>query len=322
MNIKNRNLALAAMAILTAAVLLPAYAVAAQTNSAGKALYDKNCAFCHGVDGRADTPVGRILNPRPRRFADPVEMARITDDQMIKSIKEGIPGTAMAPWGKRLSEPQIGDLIDYIHTLEVKTGPQKSSEQISLEVGRRIYDKECSFCHGLEGKADTDAAKVLKPPPRKFADPIEMARVDDGRLYAAIKLGISGSAMAGWGDRLSPVEIIDVMRYIRTLEQPLPPGMTQDQLDVKVGAGIYKQYCTPCHGKKGNARTTLGKALVPPPRNFTDTKAMAKLTDKEMTNAIMNGKEGTAMAPWGGILNSTDIRRVIRYIRHTFQHQR
>ena len=296
-----------------------AHAAASSNTVTGKALYEQYCAFCHGVDGRADTAVGRILEPRPRRFADPVEMARITDDQMHKSIKEGIPGTAMAPWGQRLSEPQIGDLIDYIHSLEVKTGPGASSEQISLEVGRRIYDKECSFCHGLKGGADTDAARVLQPPPRKFADPIEMARVDDGRLYAAIKLGRSGTAMAGWGDRLSPVEIIDVMRYIRKLEQPLPAGMTKEQLDVKVGAGIYKQYCVTCHGEKGNAQTALGKALVPPPRNFTDTKGMAQLSDQQMTSAIMNGKDGTAMAPWGGILNPADIRRVILYIRQTFQ---
>ena len=127
--------------------------------------------------------------------------------------------------------------------------------------------------------------------------------------------------MAGWGDRLSPVEIIDVMRYIRSLEQPLPAGMTRDQLDVKVGAGIYKQYCVACHGEKGNAQTALGKALVPPPRNFTDASAMAQISDKQMTSTIMNGKDGTAMAPWGGILNPQDIRRVILYIRQTFENK-
>lgn len=319
MHIIRRNLALAAITILSGATLLPAHVVANPGN--GKALYEQYCAFCHGVDGRADTPVGRILEPRPRRFADPVEMARLTDDQMHKSIKEGLPGTAMAPWGQRFSEPQMGDLIDYIHTLEVKAGSEASSEQISLEVGRRIYDKECSYCHGLKGHADTDVAQVLKPPPRNFANPIEMARVDDGRLYAAIKLGRSGTAMAGWGDRLSPVEIIDVMRYIRSLEQPLPAGMNRDQLDVKVGAGIYQQYCRTCHGDKGDAHTPLGNALVPPPRNFTDTRAMAQISDKQLTSAIMNGKDGTAMAPWGGILNPADIRRVISYIRQTFTHQ-
>jgi len=311
-----RCLLLAVVAITGVAAIPTGQAVAAMT---GKALYEKYCAFCHGSDGRSDTPVGRILKPHPRRFADPVEMARLTDDQIHRAIKQGIPGTAMAPWGKILSEPQVGDVMDYIRTLVVPNGPGNAPEQISLEVGRRIYDKECAFCHGLKGHADTDAARVLQPRPRKFADPIEMARVDDGRMYAAIKLGISGTSMASWGDRLSPIEIIDVMRYIRSLEQPLPAGMTRARLDVQVGGNIYRQYCSTCHGEKGDARTPLGSVLVPHPRDFTNTKAMARLSDKQMTAAIMNGKEGTAMAPWGGILNPEDIRRVILYIRHTFQ---
>ncbi len=309
--------------LVTMMSMVIVYSVRAEASKPvpGKALYEKYCAFCHGKDGRADTPVGRILKPHPRRFADPVEMARLTDDQIHRAIKQGIPGTAMASWGQILTEPQIGDVMDYIRSLVVAGGTHSTPEQISLEVGRRIYDMECAFCHGLKGHADTDAARVLKPPPRKFADPIEMARVDDGRMYAAIKLGVSGTAMASWGDRLSPVEIIDVMRYIRSLEQPLPAGMTRKKLDILVGGNIYRQYCVTCHGEKGDAKTPLGSVLVPHPRNFTNARVMARISDKRMTQSIMNGRSGTAMAPWGGILNPEDIRRVILYIRHTFQHQ-
>jgi len=295
--------------------------VTAAQQSPGKALYDRDCAFCHGADGRADTPVGRILKPRPRRFADPVEMARLTDDLIYRAIKEGKPGTAMASWGKVLSEAQIGDLMDYIHQLEGK-GELLTDQQLSLEVGRRIYDKECAFCHGLTGHADTDAARVLKPRPRNFADPVEMARVDDGRLYAAIKLGRPGTAMASWGSLLTPVEIIDVMRYIRSLQEPLPDVVNAERLDITVGGNIYRRYCVTCHGANGDAKTPLGQVLVPHPRDFTNRKAMAKLSDRQMTAAIMDGKPGTAMAPWGGILNPEDIHRIIRYIRATFAPKR
>jgi len=314
-------------AVLVAALLVvrgPAHAAALQAafqQSPGKVLYERDCAFCHGADGLADTPVGRILSPRPRRFADPIEMARLTDDQIYQAIKNGMPGTAMAAWGEVLNEPEIGDLMDYIHEFSSPVsgaGEPMSTEQLSLEVGRRIYDKECAFCHGLTGHADTDAARVLVPRPRAFADPIEMARVDDGRLYAAIKLGRPGTAMASWASLMTPVEIIDVMRYIRSLQEPLPEGVTAESVEITVGRNIYQRYCLSCHGANGDANTTLGKVLVPRPRNFTDREVMSKLSDEQMAAAISQGKPGTSMAPWGGVLNPDDIQRVMRYIRATF----
>jgi mono/diheme cytochrome c family protein len=291
---------------------------AGSESSQGRALYETHCAFCHGSDGRAETPVGHILRPAPRNFTDPIEMGRLTDDQIYRAIKDGKPGTAMAAWGQVLTEPQIGDVMDYIRTFLPAGARSLPPERLSLEIGRRIYDKECAFCHGADGSANTDAAKVLRPKPRNLADPTEMARVDDGRMYAAIKLGRAGTAMAGWGDLLTPAEIIHVMRYVRSLQHPLPAGMTRTGLDVLVGGQVYTQYCVPCHGDKGDAQTELGRVLVPHPRDFTKTAEMKQLTDDQMARAISRGKPGTAMAPWGGILDPDDIRRVILFIRQTF----
>ncbi len=285
----------------------------------GKRLYETHCAVCHGVDGRADTPLGRMLKPRPRNLADPIEMARLTVDRIYQAIKEGRPGTAMAAWEQVLTETQIGDVIDYIHSLASPSGRALSAEQLSLEVGRRLYNRECAVCHGVDGRADTEAAKVLHPSPSRFADPVEMARLDDGRMYSAIKLGRPGTAMGGWGELLSPAEIIDMMRYVRTLVQPLPAGTTGAQLDVSVGEQIYRRHCMVCHGEKGDAKTPLGQSLSPHPRDFTRAQEMASITDKELAQAIALGKPGTAMAPWRGVLNTEDIRRVILFIRRTFQ---
>lgn len=288
----------------------------------GKTLYEARCAVCHGVDGRADTPVGRMLKPRPRNFADPVDMARLTVDRIYLAIKEGRPGTAMAAWGEVLTETEIGDVIDHVHSLASAQALTLPPAQLSIEVGRRIYERECAFCHGMDGRADTAAAKVLNPAPRHFSDPIEMARLDDGRMYSAIKLGRPGTAMGGRGELLSPAEIIDVMRYIRTLVQPLPAGMTQARLDAMVGEQIYRQHCVLCHGENGDGRTTLGQSLFPHPRDFTRSQEMASRSDKDLARAIARGSPGTAMAPWRGVLNSEDIRRVILFIRQSFQRPR
>lgn len=310
--------------LLLAANLAWATPLAAQpspvsAHERGKALYERNCVVCHGTDGQADTPVGRLLKPRPRNFADPIEMARVTVDRIYRAIKEGRPGTAMAAWKQVLTEIEIGDVIDYIHSFSsaAKTAPP-SAERLSLEVGRRIYARECALCHGADGRADTEVAKVLSPPPRNFSDPIVMARLDDGRVYMAIYRGRPGTAMGGRGELLAPAEIIDVMRYIRTLVRPLPAGMTPAQLDVRVGEQIYRQGCIACHGEEGNGHTSLGQQLAPPPRDFTNAKDMALIGDNELAQAIMHGVPGTAMAPWDGVLNKEDVRRVMLFIRRSF----
>ncbi len=285
----------------------------------GKALYERNCAVCHGNDGQADTPVGRLLKPRPRNFADPIEMARLTVDRIYRAIKEGRSGTAMAAWGQILTETEIGDVIDYIHSFAPpRRAAPPSAERLSLEIGRRIYERECASCHGVDGRAGTEVAKVLHPPPRDFTDPIGMARLDDGRMYLAIYRGRPGTAMGGRGELLTPPEIIDVMRYIRSLVRPLPAGMTPVLLDVRVGGQVYREHCVACHGEDGDGRTSLGQQLVPRPRDFTRAGEMASITDKELAQAITRGVPGTAMASWDGVLNKEDVRRVILYIRQTF----
>ena len=282
----------------------------------GRALFERHCAVCHGLDGSAETPIGQLLRPRPRNFTDPVDMARVTVDRMYRSITEGRPGTAMAAWKQVLSETEIGDVIDYIHDLAtLRAKANVPPQQLSLEVGKRIYERECAYCHGIDGRANTAAANVLDPPPRNFADPLAMARLDDGRMYMAIYRGRPGTAMGGRGEQLAPAEIIDVMRYVRTLVQPLPGAMTPGELDVKVGGRIFAQYCTACHGARGDARTPLAAHLSPPPRDFTNVAAMAALRDEQLANSIVHGVPGTAMAPWDGVLNKEDVRRVLLYIR-------
>lgn len=304
---------------LASATPVAAQPAAPSAHERGRALYERHCAVCHGNDGRGDTPVGRLLKPRPRNFTDPIEMARLTVDRIYHAIKEGRPGTAMASWKDVLTETEIGDVIDYVHGFSSagKTAPL-SAGQLSLEVGRRIYERECAYCHGVDGRADTGVARVLNPPPRNFADPVAMARVDDGRMYMAIYRGRPGTAMGGRGELLTGPEIIDVMRYVRTLARPLPAGMTPAQLDVRVGDQIYRQHCIACHGEQGDGRTSVGEHLVPRPRDFTRTQEMAAIGDAELAQAIMRGVPGTAMAPWEGVLNKEDVRRVVVFIRRSF----
>ena len=71
--------------------LLVVAAVALSMSSARaadvKALYEKNCAKCHGADGKADTKMGKKLNVKD--LTDAKVQAEFTDEQAFKMIKEG-----------------------------------------------------------------------------------------------------------------------------------------------------------------------------------------------------------------------------------------
>lgn len=53
-----------------------------------KAYYEKECAKCHGADGRGDTKLGKKIGAKD--YTDPKVQAEMKDDKAFKSIKEGL----------------------------------------------------------------------------------------------------------------------------------------------------------------------------------------------------------------------------------------
>jgi mono/diheme cytochrome c family protein len=91
--------------------------------------------------------------------------------------------------------------------------------------------------------------------------------------------------------------------------------------DVKRGARIYQQYCTPCHGQEGNGRGPRAKneALQPPPRNHTDGFYMNMQNDVRLFKVIKFGGKANnlshIMPQWKHILKDKEIFSIIAHIR-------
>ena len=71
----------------------------------GKAVYERHCVECHGTSGRGDGPSAAFLVPRPRDFTTGKYKIRTTetgsvptDDDLIRSVRQGLYGTAMPAW--------------------------------------------------------------------------------------------------------------------------------------------------------------------------------------------------------------------------------
>jgi mono/diheme cytochrome c family protein len=87
----------------------------------GRATYQHYCQTCHGETGAGDGFNAFNLDPHPRDLSDPAFQKKKTDADLADTIQRGGAGVGlsplMPPWGKTLSNPQIGQTILYIRTL-------------------------------------------------------------------------------------------------------------------------------------------------------------------------------------------------------------
>lgn len=88
--------------------------------------------------------------------------------------------------------------------------------------------------------------------------------------------------------------------------------------ETRAGAYIFHNYCSVCHGDKGDGQSRAKDGLDPPPRNYTTPEAAIELTRERMIHSVTYGRPGTAMIAWGNELSGAEIENVVDYVRKTF----
>ena len=84
-----------------------------------KAIWEKDCAKCHGPDGKGDTKMGKKAGAKD--YTDAKVQADMKDDKMAKSIKDGVKDgdtVKMKAFGDTLSDEEIKALVAYVRTLK------------------------------------------------------------------------------------------------------------------------------------------------------------------------------------------------------------
>ena len=81
---------------------------------AGQKIYSKTCVMCHGKTGDADGPAVIELNIHPAKLSDP-HLATESDGSLFWKITTG--KKPMPAYGKRLSETDRWNLVNYVRTL-------------------------------------------------------------------------------------------------------------------------------------------------------------------------------------------------------------
>jgi mono/diheme cytochrome c family protein len=127
----------------------------------------------------------------------------------------------MAGWTNVLAPEEISAMLTLIQRWdEVPTGaipapdvPIPTTEE-SIALGADLFSVNCSRCHGPEGQGKPIAPSLNY---KSF-----LTETSDIALQQIITLGVPGTAMPAWGDRMTEAQIQAIVGFIRQWEATAP----------------------------------------------------------------------------------------------------
>src|SRR5262249_50615321 len=156
-------------------------------------LYGRNCAGCHGQDGKGNTALA---------LANPVYLAIASDDTIRRATAGGIKGSLMPAFAKHagglLADEQIEILVREMRkswakpneVLGASPPPYAAEEPGHPQWGAGAYATFCAGCHGPDGRGTPKGSSIV--------DDSFLALVSDQNLRTLI---IAGRPDLGHPDR-------------------------------------------------------------------------------------------------------------------------
>jgi cytochrome c oxidase cbb3-type subunit 3 len=289
--------------------------------SVGGEIYNYYCYQCHGYSGDAKTLASSYLDPKPRDFTA-TRPESLTRESMLKTLREGRPGTAMVSFSSVLDEVEIEAVVDYVrdnlmlnnplirryHTNEngwpeherfsvafpfitgeilLETPWEKLNE--AQRAGKRLYIKTCITCHD-HGQANSSR-------------PIwEIQAVSYPRKH--------------YSHRMEDVDALSGASVHQLHEIPISEtGLNPQE---KQGRRLYLDNCAFCHAPDGSARNWIGSFLSARPRDFTADNFIDQSDDDYLRQVILEGLSGTSMPAWGQVLTMDQVNAIIAFLKRSF----
>jgi mono/diheme cytochrome c family protein len=210
-----------------------------------------------------------------------------------------------------------------------------------LELGRELYAKQCSACHGPRGEGDGPAAYLLYPKPRnlvlasyRLVSTYDRVPTDED-LFGTISRGMPGSAMPSWV-HLPEESRWALVHFVKSLAaEPLViAAATPDDPEHGVielapepaytgeakaeAAKLFVESCAPCHGLTGKGdgvqKQVDGEGFVTRPRDLTAGVFKGNPAPAHVFRRLVAGMPGTPMPSYVALPKEA-IWHLVHYVR-------
>lgn len=165
----------------------------------GRALYERNCASCHGLTGAGDGPAAKGMEPAPPALGVHDAVADVSPALMFRVVSVGIAGTPMAGWASVLSPDERWDVVTYVNTLR--------GREIAAK-GEALLRTTCDRCAG----GDVAALASAGLPPELGNIGWQLERSDD-QLAIALREA-----------KVADADVPAMIAHLRTLPAVVAPA--------------------------------------------------------------------------------------------------
>ncbi len=166
----------------------------------GAQQFARNCAGCHGADGKGSDKAPAI--------ATMPNVVAMSDADLMKIVHDGT-AAGMPPFAQ-LGDPAITAVVGYLRTLQGKTpaGAPAAAVTGDANAGRALYfgKAQCSNCHMIEGEGGFIAADLTAYGQSRAANAIQQAIVNPDAVPAGGGRG-GGGGFGGGGATARTVEV-------------------------------------------------------------------------------------------------------------------
>jgi len=272
----------------------PARALLPTANASGAALYQRECAPCHGPSGHGDGAEAPSFVKPPRDLQAGL-LARPPATQLPERIRRSrlrmleIDAAAVGERRKQMAESIVG----HLERLPDVKWPL-------VRRGADVYAERCESCHGAYARpvAPTVLQKGPRPSGAQPAPDFQKALGDADLLRIARK---DHRALPGFRPLASAQDATALLAYLRLLS----PGFAR-----------YSLWCAGCHGDEGRGDGVFATG-IDQPNMVLDRAYLTSQSPAELRRKIMHvvTQEEPALPHFQRDLTDGQLRAIVAALR-------